>query len=184
MVRGQLGACVRRDVSGGIHLYGRRRDLRVPVMLKLVKTNLPYEVRLLSRGEEYTPIAMLWMALCQEDGYLPARPDIWMEQLDTLLGSGQYLCFVLYAEDTPIGFMDVLLYDDPVTGAVTGMMRHLYVATKYRSTGAGRILLLRCLRSLKRGQVSRIIATAKPEKASMYQSVGFASTEVQLTRDL
>lgn len=72
-------------------------------------------------------------------GLPPARPDETMYQL--LEGTGRFRVFAAMADAALLGFVTLLVSNNPHYSAVIGVSESLFVAPEHRNTGAGMALI-------------------------------------------
>ena len=93
-------------------------------------------------------ILPLWLAMLKEcNGDENPEPDYWKKHMEKCLQFNEYRCYHAVVDGEAVGYIDGLMYYDPVTGTKVAMGQQWYVKPAYR----GKIGMLLYLRLLKAG---------------------------------
>lgn len=141
----------------------------------------------LANKEDVQSVATLWLLLIEET-YPEETPSVkeFFRQTFILMDHDPgYSMLVAENDDgSIIGFVDGMIYDDPLTGLVCGRGRHMYVLPQYRSTAAG-IMLFRAQEQygLERG-VRVMKVNCIPSIVPLYEKLGYKPIEFLMSKKI
>ena len=78
-------------------------------------------------------LSHLWLNMIYEVVPSPnPRVDWWKSYIEEFMKNDLYHCYYAEIDDKVVGFMDAMLYPDPITGKLYAQCMHTYVLPEYR----------------------------------------------------
>lgn len=139
----------------------------------------------LARKDDIEEISKLWVQMAVE-ARTESNPDVgvWKQIINSFMDLPTYYLFVSEKNNEIVGFIDGMIFADPLIGRTNGLGQHFYIKPEHRGSDVSKKLYGKIIEVAKSNGLKSIELFCFPEMKTFWEHHGFRESKLIMKKDI